>query len=243
MDEDEAVETMVGWFHENYEDPAQETPYESAEGGYQYIWGGPYDAEEEISGAFPDAPEDLISRAIEEVQSDGLYDWAPNGRRIQEVEPDEEEEEEPDVDLSERLNALGAQLDRIEQHIAYWRDRPAGMGHNAPPTEFQITPEDSDLVEAAESVAEVRAELAKQDRETQADLEVVQRAESRFKKLADRIRSFFKWSAVTVGAFAAEYVATKAIDYAAENPEAFYAALQGAGKTLAHWSLSLIGMF
>ena len=53
LEEDEAVEAMVDWFAANYEDPAQSTPYDSSEGGYQYIWGGPYDAEEEIWGAFP----------------------------------------------------------------------------------------------------------------------------------------------------------------------------------------------
>lgn len=52
-DEDGAVKAMVEWFHMNFEDPAHNTPYESAEGGYQWIWGGPYDAEEELQDAFP----------------------------------------------------------------------------------------------------------------------------------------------------------------------------------------------
>ena len=34
----EKLELMIGWFHLNFEDPAQSTPYESAEGGYQWIW-------------------------------------------------------------------------------------------------------------------------------------------------------------------------------------------------------------
>ena len=41
---DERVEAMKEWFWENFEDPANETPYESREGGYQWIWGGPFDA-------------------------------------------------------------------------------------------------------------------------------------------------------------------------------------------------------
>jgi hypothetical protein len=49
---DEMVKTMVKWFFENFEDPAEETPFESAEGGYQYIWGGPYNANEELQAAF-----------------------------------------------------------------------------------------------------------------------------------------------------------------------------------------------
>ena len=44
LDREARIEAMVEWFGDNFEDPAQETPYESAEGGYIYIWGGPYDA-------------------------------------------------------------------------------------------------------------------------------------------------------------------------------------------------------
>lgn len=31
-------EMLVAWFRSRYEDPAQETPYDGREGGYQYIW-------------------------------------------------------------------------------------------------------------------------------------------------------------------------------------------------------------
>jgi hypothetical protein len=57
---------MVQWFHENYEDPAVRLPYESREGGYQWIWGGPYDAREQIGDQFSDiADEDAIEAAVE----------------------------------------------------------------------------------------------------------------------------------------------------------------------------------
>lgn len=49
LSEEEQVEIMRAWFFENFEDPAHRTPYESREGGYIYIWGGPYDAHEELS--------------------------------------------------------------------------------------------------------------------------------------------------------------------------------------------------
>lgn len=72
------VEAIIQWFHDNYEDPAVRTPYESAEGGYQWIWGGPYDAREEIGDQFSDlADDDIIERAVQEVEKDGLVDWAP----------------------------------------------------------------------------------------------------------------------------------------------------------------------
>lgn len=82
MSKDQKREVMIEWFHANYEDPAQRTPYESAEGGYQWIWGGPYDAEEEIRETFERiAPKALIAEVLEEVQSDGMYEWAPTPRR------------------------------------------------------------------------------------------------------------------------------------------------------------------
>lgn len=78
-DEDRAalIESIVGWFFENYEDPAMRTPYESKEGGYQWIWGGPYDASEVVGENFLDVPEDILEEAVAEIQSDGLYEWAP----------------------------------------------------------------------------------------------------------------------------------------------------------------------
>src|SRR6516164_4356205 len=44
-----ATTKMVDWFFANFEDPAESTPYD---GGYVYIWGGPYDAREELNEAF-----------------------------------------------------------------------------------------------------------------------------------------------------------------------------------------------
>jgi hypothetical protein len=32
----EKRELMIEWFHQNFEDPAERTPYESREGGYQW---------------------------------------------------------------------------------------------------------------------------------------------------------------------------------------------------------------
>lgn len=75
------LEGMIQWFYENYEDPALHTPYESREGGYQWIWGGPYDASDEIGSEFSDlVSEDIIEEAVEEVTSEGIFDWAPVDR-------------------------------------------------------------------------------------------------------------------------------------------------------------------
>ncbi|SIQ31988.1 hypothetical protein [Acidiphilium rubrum] len=94
---------LLYWFHRNFEDPAEKTPHESAEGGYQYIWGGPYDASEELSGEFGDiVSEDLLSKVVKEVQSDGTTDWAP-GPAHPDMQHRQEDAEGDEVERSQEL--------------------------------------------------------------------------------------------------------------------------------------------
>lgn len=74
---DEQKEAMKAWFLSNFEDPAERTPYESAEGGYIWIWGGPYDASEQLQERFSDAvPFEVIEELAEELSAD-CPEWAP----------------------------------------------------------------------------------------------------------------------------------------------------------------------
>jgi hypothetical protein len=79
---DDHVGEMIAWFFENFEDPAYSLPYESAEGGYQWLWGGPYDAVEKLNSAFRDATENEIADAIVRIQNDNVYEWSVADRRI-----------------------------------------------------------------------------------------------------------------------------------------------------------------
>ena len=80
MDEKEReakLEEMREWFYANYEDPAQRTPYMTSEGGYIWIWGGPYDAREELEANFGhEVPEDLIDELVDELNGQ-CFEWAP----------------------------------------------------------------------------------------------------------------------------------------------------------------------
>jgi hypothetical protein len=79
---DDAVEAAVTWFNTNYEDPAEHTPYCSAEGGYQYIWGGPCDAAEELYDAFGAAISDeIVEAAVKIIELDGC-EWVPAQSRM-----------------------------------------------------------------------------------------------------------------------------------------------------------------
>jgi hypothetical protein len=60
---------MRTWFFQKYEDPAERTPYESSEGGYIYIRGGPYDTHEELGSEFGDVvPEAVIEELVGELE-------------------------------------------------------------------------------------------------------------------------------------------------------------------------------
>ncbi|WP_315707335.1 MULTISPECIES: ribonuclease E/G [unclassified Bradyrhizobium] len=89
---DELVEAIKAWFLSNFEDPAESTPYDSGEGGYQWIWGGPYDAREEIEGYFGDElPGDIVDQVVADLEGIAL-EWAPNSNRIydeDDLEPSE----------------------------------------------------------------------------------------------------------------------------------------------------------
>jgi hypothetical protein len=82
-----AVDAMVEWFFDNFEDPVHATPWE---GDYVYIWGGPYDANEELEDAFGDKLEEqfgeklrvrVIAEAVDRIEEDG-FEWAPSESRL-----------------------------------------------------------------------------------------------------------------------------------------------------------------
>jgi hypothetical protein len=91
------IEMMVAWFFENFENPAERTPYD--EGCYVWIWGGPCDAREELYEAFSGQlaaafglkkTEKLIEAAVERIEEeDGNDEWAPSGNRMQPEQGDE----------------------------------------------------------------------------------------------------------------------------------------------------------
>lgn len=76
LDAEEQAEAMREWFHEHYEDPAERTPYESAEGGYIWVFGGPYDAHEELEAEFSGAVPDEVIASLAEELSNIMPWWA-----------------------------------------------------------------------------------------------------------------------------------------------------------------------
>lgn len=76
MIEVEVLEFMELWFRENYENPAENTPFDSGEGGYIYIWGGPYDAYEVLDQEFGDVVDYELIKQLADDLCDEAYVWA-----------------------------------------------------------------------------------------------------------------------------------------------------------------------
>ncbi len=69
-------EIMKEWFFSEFENPAEHTPYESREGGYIYIWGGPYDASKELYNEFEEIVEDQIIDELVSELEDETFEWS-----------------------------------------------------------------------------------------------------------------------------------------------------------------------
>ncbi|MGH6848150.1 MAG: hypothetical protein ACREC0_12165 [Methylocella sp.] len=156
MSLDDAADLIKHWFFENFENPAQITPYESAEGGYQYIWGGPYDARDVIENVFADtASEELITAAIAAVEHEGI-EWVPNAIRIQ---PPDEEEDEPPRNPEDLHTEMMKRIAALEETLAQISPKPAGIGHNNPPEPIDAVPfSDLDLHEVANALIILKAQ-------------------------------------------------------------------------------------
>ena len=70
-----SLDTMIDWFRGEFENPAEHVPYDSREGGYQYV-NGSYEPEDVLTEQFPgadpldraEAAESLVAEAFEWVR-------------------------------------------------------------------------------------------------------------------------------------------------------------------------------
>ena len=77
LDRDLQLDVMRHWFFRYFEDPAESTPHDSREGGYIWIWGGPYDAADELQHEFDGVvDDDVVAELVGELEPLGHF-WAP----------------------------------------------------------------------------------------------------------------------------------------------------------------------
>ncbi|WP_146757676.1 hypothetical protein [Cereibacter johrii] len=169
-----AIDEMIEWFHQNYEDPANRVPYESAEGGYQWIFGGPETPEEALGDNFGSVHrQDLIEQAATKITDDsGIYDWSPipGADWADDYQPKEESPMERRERLAAEIAADAASilqtlrpLVEIEKDAREDRgDGLVGIGHNNPPEpieELGFPP--AFFAEMSKATAEIAAGVAK----------------------------------------------------------------------------------
>lgn len=259
MDDKEKIRMMVKWFGQQFEDPQNDTPYNKDLGGYVYVWGGPFDASDQIQEEFSDAVDfDIMMLAIDQVQSDGTVEWAPQTGGDFYEHPEDDRvatgeivdgdgewppivaDQRPIPPESEARAEVVRRLDELEVLVQPLLDRfeaevqaPPMMGHNNPPEELEI-------VQAVprEEWLEVRAaidQIRQQTESAQPSIEVVELNNNRFlgaaKVLAD-------WIANRVNAAIDAGVAV-GMGYGIANPEAANTALINAAQAVQTWIASL----
>lgn len=159
----EQVSYLVWWFGQYYWDPAHETPYNGREGGYLYVFGGPYNANDELRQEFEGVvAEKAIEQAVDEIEQDGTFDWAPSPKHPDQVSAREdyyqEAQQSPSNDLKniqDRLNPgfvpkfgheeelnerqnLRAGISELRALLKDLTPSHGGIGHNNPPDDMAL---------------------------------------------------------------------------------------------------------
>ena len=112
LSSEEQVAHMVDWFRRMYEHPVNQTPYDGEDGKYVYVWGGPFDARDELLDEFDGLVSDeAIQAAVSEVEREGTSEWAP-------TDWNPKHRGGPDDDEDERLEPVPPTLDDIRQRLA-----------------------------------------------------------------------------------------------------------------------------
>lgn len=169
------VAVLVAWFRERYEDPAERTSYESAEGGYLWNFGGPYDAREVLGDEFPD-DDAVLDAAVREIERDGIHEWAPapgyedetdDGKRGGDRDDEDESSESEDEDevLSEPMpeTVLGRRLFRVVRALPPPQSGPRFEPDAAGRIEFSGWVSDEDVPQPASLVLLPHLREAAQD--------------------------------------------------------------------------------
>ncbi|MBX9804544.1 MAG: hypothetical protein K2Y18_02180 [Alphaproteobacteria bacterium] len=112
-------EIMKQWFLKRYCDPVENTPYDSGEGGYQYISGGPFDALETLSDQFSDvATDEFIAETARELEEEfDISDWVYTDAFFQHQENSNDQFYEIDAGIqnNDPYLALNEKLTSIEE--------------------------------------------------------------------------------------------------------------------------------
>jgi hypothetical protein len=109
-------EVMQAWFYSHYEDPVHSCPHDSGEGGYQFIYGGPYEAGEELENEFSGiVPDDVIQELAEELSNE-CPEWS--GDSSVQVDDFSAWDYEPSVELPKHLQTFQSSISNVRSLLA-----------------------------------------------------------------------------------------------------------------------------
>ncbi|WP_417267098.1 hypothetical protein [Celeribacter baekdonensis] len=259
MSSKEQVAMMAEWFRHQFEDPQNETPYNKELGGYVYMWGGPFDANDQIQEEFSDAVDfDTMMLAVDRVQREGTVEWAPQTGGDFYEHPEDDRvasgeiidgdgdwppiiaervpvppEPEARADVIRRLDELEAIVQPLLDTFEVAAQAAPMMGHNNPPEELELVhavPREEWLrIKAA--IDEIRQQAAVE----QPDIESVERSNNRLLAAATALAGWIrKRLTAAVDAGVAIGVA-----YGIANPEVAKAALISAAQAVQTWITSM----
>jgi hypothetical protein len=182
LSEPDQIEALKEWFLWNFEDPAQNTPYESAEGGYIWIWGGPYDARDELFNRFGGVLFDsVVEEAAKEIEREG-WDWAPHSRRV--GPPEEFDDQPPTADEAEARAEMLTRLQRLEDAVNEMRGASSRIGHNNPPEPIDDLP--LNAAQQDQIISDIRF-IQNECKAPEPNAGEVEAAANRFRDLASKI--------------------------------------------------------
>lgn len=261
MTPNEKVDLMVEWFKHQFEDPQNDTPYVKDHGGYLYLWGGPFDASDQIQAEFSNAIDfDTMMLAVDRVQADGVVEWAPQtGGDFYEHPEDEEDgvatgavvdgdgewppvipvpqpippEPEARAEVLLRLDELENLLQPLIERVRIEAQASAMMGHNNPPEPMEIAQAVTreEWLQVQTAVEAIR----QQAQSEQPNIVTVTRSNRRLVAAATALA---RWLGGRLNAII-DAGLVGAAGYAAINPEAALAALTQAANAVQVWIASL----
>ena len=95
---------LIEWFGARYCDPAEDTPYNGREGGYQFIHGGPYDPADELFDRFGEVVDDaVIQHAVDHLHAEVGDEWAPIRGYDEDFDVQVDARDEPAENLARRV--------------------------------------------------------------------------------------------------------------------------------------------
>jgi hypothetical protein len=154
QDDESNKEAVLNWFYENFEDPVHSTPYNSQEGGYLYIKGGPYAAREIITVVFGNIiSDDLIEEIVDEINRESDI-WVPSSSRL--LRPEEDKERALPAEYSHEQ--MVRRVAELKELLNDKRGPAVGIGHNKPPEPIDEQPLNPDQKQELEKALDVLAE-------------------------------------------------------------------------------------